>query len=337
MRNSSTLFITIISIVALKNCFAVGPIPSSKYPIKKIYFADRSHPSYNSKFSDHKIQIAGTHKQSKSPLALKNSIETSVNNAYEIYIINLERRKDRWDTISKSLDAQNISYTRVDAMDGKQVFASDQDMIDQGFVEEGAFKKKALTRGAVALGLTGRNVWQMCKDSEKDFCVVLEDDILLDSNFKNNLYQLLGYIREYPFDILMLHQNTYGFWRGKGNEKNIYNAEWVERDNPKKIIRSIMGFSGAAYIINGSPSAQKLLRGYTLPLDCAIDMFWWGTYKDNEKKLPFPYRKFFTEKPEANNINVMQTHPLWYKNLCATSSQCTDGNPGVKDSEILSR
>ena len=259
----------------------------------------------------------------------------TVNENFEIQIINLARRQDRWQRISLGLDKQGLRYNRQEAIDGKKFFASDEEIVERGFVTQEALDTdRWMTKGMVALGVTLQSVWGACANSSKPYCIVFEDDFLIQPDLRDKLYDLTKYIGDYPFDVLMLHQNVWGNWSDEEAQKNPYNAEWVERDNPAPIVPSIVGYSAAAYVINGQHAAKKLMRAYSLPLDTSTDVFWWGTYEKNKDRYPESIHTKLTKNKAADDLAVMQTHPLWYKNKCATSSQCTEGNVEVKDSEI---
>lgn len=261
---------------------------------------------------------------------------TTVNESFDIFVINLARRQDRWRQISTDLSALGLRYKQKIALDGKHLFQSDNDMVRQGLVTQEALDADhALSRGAVALTLTSHEVWEECKKSDKPYCVILEDDMLVGTSLRKKLYDLYNYIDQYkPFDVLLLHQNPWG-GANPDTQKNSYNAEWVERDNPAPIVPAIFGFSTAAYIINGANSADKLLAASTLPLDAPLDLFWWGTAEGHKKPIPEEMTPMLTLNSHANNLTIMQTHPLWYKGLCATSSNCRNGDPNEKDSEIF--
>ena len=131
-----------------------------------------------------------------------------------------------------------------------------------------------------------------------------------------------------------MHQNVWGGIETE-NPKNPYNAEWLERNNPAPIVPAIFGFSTAAYIVNGRAAADKLLAASTLPLDAPLDLFWWGTAEGHKKSIPDEMIPMLTHNSHANDLTIMQTHPLWYKGQCATSSNCYNGNPNQKDSEVF--
>ena len=270
------------------------------------------------------------------PLVVKAK-KVAVEDMFDIITYNLDRRSDRWEKMQTAMEEQGLKIERFSAVDGKVEFKDNQYMVEKGLVSEKALKNnKFLTKGAVAIGLTSRQVWEKCKMSSKPYTIILQDDLLIEPDFKHKLEDLTTYIQDYPFDVLMLHQNVYNFWLSdESRQNNAYNAEWIHRDNPAKIVPTIFGFSAAGYIIDNK-SSQKLLDAYTLPIDTNADMFWYGTYSTNKSVYPSSHKHILTENTKADNITVMQTHPLWYKNLCATSSQCTDGDTRKKDSEVIS-
>ena len=96
-----------------------------------------------------------------------------MNENFDIFVINLARRQDRWHQISTDLSTMGLRHKQKIALDGKHVFQSDNDMVRQGLVTQEALDADhALSRGAVALTLTSREVWEECKQSDKPYCVI---------------------------------------------------------------------------------------------------------------------------------------------------------------------
>ena len=261
----------------------------------------------------------------------------TVNAIFDIQVISLQRREDRWQAIRSALSKQGLQFNRFLAMDGKKKFLSNKALVSERIVDEKSLLHNPyITRGAVALSLTSRSLWKHAAKSPKPYTVVIEDDMLLKEDFVDKLYDLASYIQKYPFDVLLLHHSPWKHWSpNKSERNNSFNAEWMERNSQEKIINSIFGSSAACYVINNRVSPERLLQAFSLPFDSNVDMFWWGTKEKISKTAPHEYGLHkLTKNTKANKLTVMQVHPLWYSGSCATTSQCQNGKVSSRDSEI---
>ncbi|MEC8064039.1 MAG: glycosyltransferase family 25 protein [Pseudomonadota bacterium] len=320
----ATNFLTVFTL-----CFASSPVTqsfkqgTSEY---KKYNLTRVRSSY--KFATKNNKPSGNRRVLSSPIIKREQSQgkKEVEDYFDIITYNLDQRTERWQELQSRLNRQGLKIERFSAVDGKAMFTDNQSMATRGYVTQEVLQNNRwFTRGAVGAGLTSRKIWEKCKYSQKPYTIILQDDLQIEPDFKEKLLELTKYIQQYQFDVLMLHQNVYGFWdKDPQKHNNVYNAEWVSNKSKSKIIPSIFGFSAAGYIIDNR-SSQKLLDAYTLPLDTNVDMFWWGTWKKHANVYPKSHEKILTKNQKADNIIVMQTHPLWYKNPCTTSSQCKNG------------
>ena len=112
--------------------------------------------------------------------------------SYKIYYINLDRSKTRDDFIQKQLKSFNQDYIRISAVNGSDL---DEEIINQ------ASKNQSLTMslvkpnaGQVGCFLSHRKAWEMIKEQEEDFAILLEDDIIIHQELFDELDDILNCI-----------------------------------------------------------------------------------------------------------------------------------------------
>jgi glycosyltransferase involved in cell wall biosynthesis/GR25 family glycosyltransferase involved in LPS biosynthesis len=127
-----------------------------------------------------------------------------------IRVINLEMRKDRWDTfVDHAADIDFKNYTRFDATHGKSLILDDEMMtifrIEDGFVGK---RWPKLTHnffaGVLGCAMSHMRMWKEVSNSNNDF-IVLEDDVQMDTDFNKKFNNIYSDIKDDPrWDILYL-------------------------------------------------------------------------------------------------------------------------------------
>jgi GR25 family glycosyltransferase involved in LPS biosynthesis len=121
--------------------------------------------------------------------------ELLLNNKGEIKIINLERRKDRKNSMIDGLKLNGISnYNFVEAIDGLTLNSSKE--IQEQFKNNNHNYHK----GVIGCTLSHIKVWkQLINDPLNDYYVILEDDLIFTDNFKNKLNRAIELSKGLPF------------------------------------------------------------------------------------------------------------------------------------------
>lgn len=123
------------------------------------------------------------------------------------FLINLDRRPDRLEYVTKQLDELGIGFERVVAIDGKGCSAEQLRFFDRDrFVLE---CKKKPVMGEIGCALSHRLVWQQMVTRQIPYALILEDDIKIDPRLKLILsnpeyYQKFDFFNlalKEPFDI----------------------------------------------------------------------------------------------------------------------------------------
>lgn len=109
---------------------------------------------------------------------------------YPVYVINLDRRKDRWESVRNILNKSNFfNVYRISAIDGKKI---DTNQIKK-LVHPDAYKKIGKIRerdedlgslGAIGCYLSHYKAWLKIVESGKPG-IIAEDDMVLDTNLIN--------------------------------------------------------------------------------------------------------------------------------------------------------
>jgi len=147
----------------------------------------------------------------------------------QVFVINLDRRRDRLNHLKKELSRLNISYQRFSAVDGEK------DEVPE---------VPNLTPGEVGCTLSHKKVLRKVVDEEIDRPLILEDDIIFENNFENRFRE---HFEQLPDDWAM-------YYLGANTAKD-------ERLNPvtKNINRTYRALTTHSYSIKLS-KAQKLLE-----------------------------------------------------------------------------
>ena len=140
----------------------------------------------------------------------------------KIYCINLNRDKDRWSSIKKYSEANNLNIERVSAFYGKDVL--EDEYINKNILD----KDHRLLKGQLGCALSHVQLWRRIQNDNTPFSPVLEDDVKFERNFKKNLTELIDFLPE-TWDIIYLGGcNLHG---KKYNEKLIYPTKFGARYN----------------------------------------------------------------------------------------------------------
>ncbi len=102
-----------------------------------------------------------------------------------IYVVNLDRSKDRLNKIHKNLTDLRLKYKRFTAVDGKK-------LTDEEIKKHTTRKcmEHACTPGEIGTALSHSNLWKLIKNSNSNYALILEDDAILNKNTINIIKEL---------------------------------------------------------------------------------------------------------------------------------------------------
>lgn len=152
------------------------------------------------------------------------------------YVINLARRKDRWETISSQLAKHKIAASRIVAMDGTRLRGT-------------PYEKGKLTLGELGCLISHVEGWKCTTTTT----LIMEDDIYLHPDFPAEVKILLNEVPK-DFDLLLLGRNLFSekeverATTGKSISMHILEPEWI-------------GYGAHCYLVSPK-GAEKLLEMY---------------------------------------------------------------------------
>lgn len=103
---------------------------------------------------------------------------------YSVFLINLDRSVERLANATGQLNSAGVDFERISAVDGKNL---EKELIHKVFDDKMAKKRYHydLTLGEIGCYLSHVKCWKKIIDDGLDFAVILEDDLLLEPNFKD--------------------------------------------------------------------------------------------------------------------------------------------------------
>ena len=206
-------------------------------------------------------------------------------------IINLAKRKDRWECVSKEFKRENVIVEKFIATDASQIFTQDkrhENIMKLTIISDNAKNRLVndigINTGHLATFISHTNAMHTILNRELKFGCIFEDDVTLKPNFLKEFSMLY---KELPkdWDIFLLNQ----FCHQSGCEIN--NAL---KPISKHLMPVKMFYSGAGYCLNAN-SARKILS--TLPCEhksyctIAIDAYMGFLVKEGFLKAYRPKKK----------------------------------------------
>tara|TARA_E500000178_G_C17027753_1_gene758917 strand:+ start:198 stop:962 length:765 start_codon:yes stop_codon:yes gene_type:complete len=162
----------------------------------------------------------------------------------QTYIVNLDKDKHRFNSISKELKRENINFKRFSAIFGKDLDLNSERC--QKFFSKKAIKE--LKAGQMGCSMSHIILWEEIATKNNDnIYMILEDDAVLPKNFNK---EVMKYIKEMPdnWDMLLLGANSL---IGKKYSENLLYTDISIKKNGN--------YGTYAYLIKPK-SAQKLLK-----------------------------------------------------------------------------
>lgn len=109
------------------------------------------------------------------------------------YVINLDISKDRLELITKQCQNEGLNCHRFSAVNGKKLDVKTMDIVEN----------KKIDKGAIGCSLSHINLWKKVEKKGDEMFIVLEDDCIIEKDFKQKLETIL---KEAPkdWDIIYL-------------------------------------------------------------------------------------------------------------------------------------
>lgn len=182
------------------------------------------------------------------------------NEPFDVYVINLDRAKDRLEHFKKTYKASDlgrkVGFIRFNAVNGNNLdmksILSPKAFIELQEAERNGYRTKhyQITRGAVGCYMSHINLYKQIMETDKEYALIFEDDAILDKKFLEK-----ASAHEFPEDWDML---LFGYYCLKCNKSEGYVK-----------VRRFYGLHGYAIHKRG---IEKVLRySRTFPVEKQVD------------------------------------------------------------------
>ncbi|HNX05424.1 MAG TPA: glycosyltransferase family 25 protein [Opitutales bacterium] len=185
-----------------------------------------------------------------------------MNDRTGVFVINLDRAKDRWTRISGELDSLSIKYTRVKAVEGATLALPCPDFNARGYVLRHG---KRINPNEIGCFLSHLKAMEMFLETDLLHALVLEDDAHLEPNAMDIIEQCIARNDGY-WDLLRISR--------------VHKGVFLPIDTLPcgcGICISLTRQTGSAsYLVNRKAAACMLrhMRPMTLPFDHTFDAEW---------------------------------------------------------------
>lgn len=228
----------------------------------------------------------------------------------EIYVINLEKRKDRLEFIKKTYNLEK-DFITYKAIDGKTLDLNKlqiNGIIDKKTSEQLEKKRNhhyELTHeGSIGCYLSHYYLWKSLQESNKSQILIFEDDVIFNKITLREINKRLLLLPK-NWDIYLLN-----------NETTAYDKSYYNKKTHKHLFKVNRFFGMYAYVIN-KQAVNKIINSNTLfPIHQQIDSylgelaidFNLNIYIHNNRYNYYNHSSIF-----GTDIQIYDTSPLTYK------------------------
>lgn len=229
-------------------------------------------------------------------------------NEIPVYVINLDRRPDRWTTFSSQPALKKFEHlNRFSAVNGSTLDIPKDARVSVHTRMNIAKKYRRShyeinTPGAIGASLSHIGIWKTFLQTEAPYCLVFEDDTVFTEEILAEAKNLSAQMPT-QWDIWLLGHHRWAMESDPLTQNGL--TGW----------RRVKGFTGAhAYIINRR--AATLLLEECFPIETHIEYYITGTaaLKNltilRHSGLRVPYEIEFTEGDDSDTFDSMKSCPL---------------------------
>jgi len=212
----------------------------------------------------------------------------------EVYLINLERREDRYSRMKYNFDQLGVDFNLAPAVDGRQI---DQQYLLKNNIKmlpefSEPYHGRPLTFGEIGCFMSHHKIWEDVIESGHDIVLVFEDDIRFEPYFVQKLDYLFAELRKIPdrWDLVFL------------GRKILHNSDEPWLESSSQLVEVDYTYWTLSYILTRK-GAQKLLAANPLPKMVPVDEFipiMYNRHPNETWKSHFPNR----------DLQALSVHPL---------------------------
>ncbi len=153
---------------------------------------------------------------------VNSGVNNGVNNKQiriNIYVVNLQRRKDRLLNFFKHNSNELYTFNVYDAVDGSKIIPNSK---VQRLFQNGDYNYR---RGIVGVACSMIDIWKkFLSDTLCDYAIIFEDDVKVTPNFMPKVIRMIEENKD-QFDIIYGHMNPYP----RTNKEDYYKTEYIPK------------------------------------------------------------------------------------------------------------
>ena len=187
------------------------------------------------------------------------------------YLINLDRSKDRLQSMTASLNLLEIDFERVSAVDRDTL----SDLLGNKEIDSPSLNyPHSLTKGEIACFLSHKKCWEKLVNSEEDWALILEDNC----DFSKVANKYLNNTAWIPKECQIIHLTYSPKW--------MYFSEHIDLACGNALIHTecSVPVGTSAYVI--SREAAALALAHSKVISEPVDNFLFGKYSDFPVVVP---------------------------------------------------
>ena len=186
----------------------------------------------------------------------------------KVFVINLQRAKDRRKHIERHLTDLGVDFEFFDAVDGLKL--TDEDFEKYCNLEVTTKNPVWFTKGMIGACLSHYFLYKKILDEGHSSACVLEDDVVLQKDFKSMLANLEQHIESKKF--ILLHYTSWQKMLLKPVNKNFFGSYSICK------MQNLEGLNSAAGFVFTSDICRKMID-FILPIQRGADS--WTEYAKN--------------------------------------------------------
>jgi glycosyl transferase family 25 len=219
------------------------------------------------------------------------------------FVINLDRRTDRWDNFSKQSTLSEFKQLeRFSAVDGSKINVLQDERVSL-HTRQNILKKyrrshyEICTPGAIGASLSHITIWKNFLQSDAEYVVVFEDDTIIDQKSLEYIDTLIPKLPESGWDMWLLGMHRWSF-NGTPLVKNNKKGWW-----------SVSDFTGAhAYVL--SRKGAEILLDNPFPIETHIEYYITGCSQLKGLRIIRHWAlrmTYFAEQTEENDSDTFDS------------------------------
>lgn len=189
----------------------------------------------------------------------------------QIFVINLNSSTDRLEAVDTQLKSLGVTYTRIEAVNGKALSQEEKRKAVNNFRWWCAVGRKP-TDGEIGCALSHASIYQRMIEDKIPFACVMEDDVVLDKRFPYILAELEKQLQSQKSCVWLLSNHS----DSKGQIGDRHTGFSTPEGNNSFCIKKTSGdFCAECYVVTNM-AAHRIFKVNT-PMITPCD--WWGRWK----------------------------------------------------------